>query len=423
MAIGSLGNILQGTSQTNQGLQAAQAMMSARNQQLMQAGGGAPVKPPAGSLILHDSFDPGSPPPELGLMPPPFQSKVTAQSPHGEQVRHAAQADGFSGPGIEHMQMDNPDYHNLDVAEARLTGGPLSKEDARQALNYYMASDASSLLNDQARALNENADQGVTNSVSNLSLGTSKASIVENLYATPFGILKSKDPEQVRMAENMIKNQATAFELDSSKLLSEDPKVHGPERQLLQQGLIDRTSHVIDTSTTVASARANFDKAVDRFEGQNNSVVIAAGNEGQVRERLEAMNHGLPLKTPADFSKNVLENDAVTSVGATRWREKDGELSESRARYSSNSEGVDIYASGSLGFQDSTKAETFGTSVAAPRVAAAMTELHKLNPSMSSSQVESLMKQRLTHSLNTGNGDIQVLDYSKNFEFLKNGRY
>ena len=108
----------------------------------------------------------------------------------------------------------------------------------------------------------------------------------------------------------------------------------------------------------------------------------------------------------------------------TRWYNNGGTLKEYRAKYSSGSEGIDIHASGSLGYKDPNVRDAApGTSLAAPRVAAAMATVHKLNPSWSSDQVEKFVQQNLTHQLTSDKGELAVLDYNKTFEFLKGNVY
>lgn len=110
---------------------------------------------------------------------------------------------------------------------------------------------------------------------------------------------------------------------------------------------------------------------------------------------------------------------AATVVGATRWSNVANGPTEKVAGYSSASSGLAIYASGSLDLQkDGKGAETFGTSFAAPRVAATMATLHKQNPQMSSAQIEHLMKTKFTHQLETSSGSVSVLDYHKSSDLM-----
>ena len=151
-------------------------------------------------------------------------------------------------------------------------------------------------------------------------MGTSTARIVDELYGLPMRALSNESgketPRSQEQAKTSLRNQALAFGLDPNKILSEDPKVSGPERQKLVQGLINVTSNTIEKSPDIQNSKKGFDQAVKDFEANNNSVVIAAGNEGQHLERLSKTIGDRELKLPSDFTKNILENEDVTSVGA-----------------------------------------------------------------------------------------------------------
>lgn len=383
----------------------------------------AQKKPEPGTLIIHDNFrDPANPNlvPVQGPFGPVMMPSLEPQ--HGDVVTIAAQQDGFHGPIQKYEAGLDPTSKFLRADQA-LQSGPLSKEQARQAVADYTSDFASNMLKSESKFLDSMSNLGTKNSAVNMSSGTSKARIALDLFegALP-GNATSQFDHSARVAK--LKNLATAYDLDYSKLQSRDTKICAAEINKLQQGLVNQVSDTLDNSQQVKDARATWDTSVRRFESGNNSVVISAGNEGEHRKYFENYTPGEKLKLPQNFTTNVLENDQVTSVGATRWMENSaGELKEYRAGYSSKSNGVDIYASGSVGLKDPSKADEWGTSFAAPKVAAGMAALHKQNPEMSSAQVEALMRKKLTHPLNTSSGTLEVLDYKKNFEFLSSQTY
>lgn len=47
-----------------------------------------------------------------------------------------------------------------------------------------------------------------------------------------------------------------------------------------------------------------------------------------------------------------------------------------------------------------------------------MAELHRRNPHLNSSQIESMMKNQLTRGMNDAHGPMQVLDHQRTAEFL-----
>jgi hypothetical protein len=360
-------------------------------------------KPRPGTLIIRDTF----------------HSRDGAV-PHGAYVTKAALHEGHKGP-IQ-LSPELPSNWQGRKAVADLTDGKLEPKAAGKALDNLVEGEVTSLLDSQARNLNSLVRQGHKNSALNLSLGLSKASVVESCLS-PLGSIDSKNPKTAEFARTMTENLARALDVDPEKVLSGDPEIHGPERQKLQQRLIDRTGKTLDNSTAIADSRGRYNSAVSEFEQNNNSVVISAGNWAGSAERLERQNHGHPLAVPPDFTTNVLENDAVTSVGATAWKRNGSNFDEHRADYSVSGPGVDVYANGSVGLTPRSMSDSRGTSYAAPKVAATMANLHRLHPKMSSSQVESLMKQSLTHGLSQPDDEMRVLDFQKNFQFLQSNTY
>ena len=56
-------------------------------------------------------------------------------------------------------------------------------------------------------------------------------------------------------------------------------------------------------------AKANFRKGVERLEACRNSVVVAAGNFGEIEADLGKANGGREIKVRDSFSVNILENN------------------------------------------------------------------------------------------------------------------
>lgn len=377
---------------------------------------GKPIEPghkaPAGTLMISDTFEPS-----LGV-------------PHGATVRRAAVEQGFQGPVYVHSA---PSDQRLTQSGDNIRA-LYEKKSPRETLGLvdsYAENFSVGLLNMETAAVNRANSTGSTQSVLNLSQGSSKASIAQHLYKQAAGEFSSPFLAMpgMTMPSPVVDNYAAAFGLDRSKLMSQDPKVSGPERAKLQQALIDRVSKKVDGSGQIKSAQGQFLQSVRNFESRHNSVVIAAGNEGQIAAELQKDNGGHKLRLPRDFDVNVLENSEVTSVGATRWYRNGSDLKEVPANYSTKSSGIDIWASGSVadapfpGSRQSQNASTFGTSFAAPRVSAAMAQLHKDNPTMSSAQIENLMKSKLTHQLPTRQGDLPVLDYGATADYLAGHKF
>jgi hypothetical protein len=306
-----------------------------------------------------------------------------------------------------------------DAMKALLKPGA-TPEQTRAAVNHYARNEALMILESQVQAVNNATASGARNSVLNISQGYSQANVTANLYWNAADAWNPKAPLEYRKAGQVIaRNLSTAYGLDYSKLSSQDPKVSGPERARLQEAIMGSVDGAISRSPEVAKARKQFAAAVHSFEAGRNSVVISAGNAGTVLDQLGQDAHGhRPRSVPADFNRNFLDTPEATMVGATRWFQKDGELKEVVANYNSTNSGNDIYASGSVGLKHQQKADTWGTSFAAPKVAATMATLHRLNPNLTSSQIEALMKASLTHQLETGSGSVPVLDYQKSSNLM-----
>jgi subtilase family protein len=362
-------------------------------------------KPPAGSLIISDFFTPSNP-----------QDKFS----HGEVVNMSARQNGFRGPVITADQPNSVAASRaISSAENVITDPNADKQDIIRAISQRTAAQAVSLVETQTQVVRNATASGAENSVLNLSMGGSKAGISSDLYShAAHAWSENGTPESREYGATVAGNYAKAYGLDLDRLQSTDPKVAEPERAKLQQHLINHVDHTVENSGRMKSARQDWSTEVRRFESGRNSVVISAGNHGDESDQMMKDAGSSPVMAPPDYQKNFLEIPEVTSVGATRWLDGENGPKETAARYSSRSDDVDIYASGSVDYDGDQKADDWGTSFSAPRVGATMAELHRRNPNMSSSQVENLMRNQLTHNLNTGSGDLQVLDYQKSSDFL-----
>ena len=354
---------------------------------------------PSGSLIISDGFIPSS----------------SDSASHGETVAQSARFDGFRGPvRTLAMASSTTDSQRLKEAEDGFYNFDSTPEETRSNIGSYAQASATHVLNTEIQMVQKATDSGAKNSALNLSQGRSRADISTSIYSKAASSwADGLDADQQKFAEGVSQKFADAYGLDMAKLSSKDPKISGPERQKLQEGIIGTVDSSINDSPQVSAAKKRFATEVNRFESNNNSVVISSGNEGDLINTLKKDASGLtPRNLPKNFDTNLLDTPQATMVGATRWFENENGLTERVANYSSVQSGVDIFASGSVATKVSGRADTFGTSFAAPRVAATMATLHKLNPSMSSSQIENLMKSSLTHNLNSGNGSqVDVLDY------------
>jgi hypothetical protein len=373
---------------------------------------GAPVERlpagsiPAGSLIINDVFTPTNP---------------TDKYSHGEMVNLTAQRDGFKGNVFTHTSAVDM---NRGMASSNAAQGffkpNATPEETRANLSTVATHDALGLLQDQTKAIDIATASGAKNSALNMSLGGSIASTTEKLYWTAATAWDNKAKPEVRESGlTAAQNMASAYGLSVDKLTSTDPKISGPERARLQSALMNGVNGALEGSPEVGKAKREYATSVGRFESNRNSVVVASGNEGEILEafRKDASGNS-PQNVPKNFNSNYLDTPEATMVGATRWNNGSKGLQEQIAGYSNVNSGVDVFASGSLSLENDQKADVHGTSFAAPRVAATMATLHKQNPTLSSSQIEALMRSSLTHQLDNGNSSVSVLDYQKSSDFM-----
>lgn len=372
-----------------------------------------------GTLYIDDSF--------VASKPDEFSSP--ANNPHGINVARAARQQGFRGAivGTDRSTpgpITSTDKVWLNSLDGLNTHGRRPEQTIAD-IRSYASNSGASLLDEETAKLRELTRSGASNSVVNFSLGASKARCVQKLYSDATLCLQKNLPFNhpgVPDSYAMLSNIATAGNLSMEKLVSSDPKIRNAERGRLSQFLIDQVSTGYDNDHTLKASQKRYDRAVQSFEARSNSVVVSAGNHGSILEQLSKMNGGYALKAPDDFSRNLLENNAVTSVGATEttpWKSSGVQ----RAGYSSKSAGVDVYAAGGLGLYDNSGQEVQGTSFAAPRVAAMMAELHRRNPGASSAQIERLLQQLLTQSAQDGESTLRVLDDQSTSEFLAGQRF
>ncbi len=344
-----------------------------------------------------------SPPPGTLFVNDDYRRESMEKLSHGDLVEKAARNQGFQGPIVAKPTYNiGPQAQSAQMAGQMLLNSSLTPELARLSVATYVQSNAISALDSQSQSLDEITWSGAKNTVVNLSQGISVASATEQLY---FGLTKGwkacSDPVEQQQTSAVIANYASAYGLDAGKLQSSDPDISGPERARLQQSLVKQVVTDLE-SPGVAQAKAGYEAAVERFEAGNNSLVVAAGNFGQVKLDLESHAGGHRLRnTPKNFTTNIYATPVATVVGATEGHKK-------VADYSTQGPEVDIHALGDLGHGGET---IQGTSFAAPRVAAEMAKLHAENPTLGSHEIESLLHKGLTHQVNSNTGTISILDF------------
>lgn len=372
---------------------------------------------------LFDRARPGNPLPEVPARPEPgslvivdsFQESWQGAG-HGNVGAFAARQHGFRGQiYAEPIGPDAPAGMPTSLAARLVLNQPQSPEFTRQALQDVSRFRHRELLNDVAGDLDKLRERGLRDSAVNVSYGISPLRVADQMLAD---VRSGTDP----MSPNhqFSQNVLRAYNIDAGKLASNDPNVAGPERQRLQQALLQAAEQGAG-APDVQQAQQNYDRSVQQLQGQSNSVVVSAGNQQQIAAQWTREAHGRAPVVGPSTNHNVLANSHVTTVGATQWLQGQGGLRERVAPYSNRDPEVDIYASGAVGNgPDVNRMNVDGTSYASPRVGAALATLHGTHPGATSAQMRNLMNNRLTHDLPTGES---VLNFQRAEEYMRRGTF
>lgn len=345
-------------------------------------------KLPAGSLIVSDAFNPSQP---------------TDPDTHGGAVVAGARSLGFQGPIFFQQSTTVLDSAHREgrLALEQLATRPLAPEETEQAISAFAVGAPIHMLNSATQEIERTLTTKPHNSVLNLSSGTSKAQVTQILY-------------KVLQGPQALQNVSKLWGIDSDAIQNIEPEVSGRAKRLLQQEIVNAVELAWQEDSRIENGQKKFWDAVSNFEANNNSVVVAAGNEGFVRPILEMDGKG-ELKLPTDFEKNVLSNPDTTTVGATI--QLDGE--EVKATFTSGDQPIQAYASGDhvIGreFDDKLGLRGAGTSIATPRIAAVMAKLHQDQPHLNSRQVEQLLRDDYLKA------PIPLLDHDKANLYLTSG--
>lgn len=321
------------------------------------------------TLTIVDSFEPSS-----GLPP----------GSHGMKVEGAVRHAGYNG-WINRVETSWNTKAGQAMAELQaLESSDLDPGRAREAVQSYTRNQAMGLQVSAGMELEAQTKADTHQSVTNFSLAAGPSVATSALYEkarwgwTPPGPEGPPSDHPLRNgSEQMMRNLASAFDVRPDDLISSDPKVFGPARAKLQQGLIDTTSAAM-ADPELQKVNGLYAKSVEKYEAQNNSVVVSAGNYGELLQRMQDDNGGQPLQAPAGFYDNALVTSDTTSVGALEVRPGMARI----APYSSKGSQVSMLAPG-YAYDGAT-----GTSFSAPMVAGAMQQTHQQFPKMSSAEVE-----------------------------------
>lgn len=310
-----------------------------------------------------------------------FESRLPDTPAHGQQVEDSARKQGFQGPLVRREAPENAEILKSRRITTYLDQRQYSPAEMRQLIADYTVQSQVGPLKSAAQELDAVREAGLRNGVVNLSRGSGEAQVVEALYGKlqdAWGATASAG--QVSAMRRLAK-VAPAFGLDAAQIVASPG-----ERAKLQQALVDAVDRASAESPELAAAQADYDLAVRELEAHRNSVVVAAANSGEILEHMAQDAEGVKPRISEDFWRNRLASDDTTMVGGTSG--------ERIGAYTNPDPGIDLYAEGNV-FQGDHLVN-WGTSFATPRVSAAMAELHRRHPEMSSAEVEALLAKGLS---------------------------
>lgn len=359
-----------------------------------------PDKPPAGSLVMVDTFQ---------------DSFVDAD--HGNIGAFAAQQHGFRGKiYAEQIGPDCPTRPRAFDTYQKFNAGPMSPAETRAAVRDYARYNSTDLLNNVAGDLDKLRGKGLHDSAVNVSYGTTAAGMADQLMNDIYAA-KGPFPQNIQLARNVF----SAYQIDVNKLDSKDPKVSGPELRRLQDSLLKDTRAGM-AHPEVQAAQKNYDRSVHELQGKHNSVVVSVGNQQGIGKAWKQEANGYSGQLNQSDYHNPLANSEVTTVGATQWTRGPGGLKERVAGYSNLDPTVDVYASGAVGNgRDVNKKKVAGSSFSAPRVAGALATLHGNHPGANTGQMRNLMNNRMTHEV--PGASAPVLDFQAAEEYMRKGTF
>lgn len=344
--------------------------------------------PQSGTLQIVDHFTPSADPSGPTFPNPNGGAPLMALTiPHGIHVTNSALHTGYQGP-INTSEFRAPETLPYSLTLAMPGQTP---EQTLANLGGAVQMENNSVALGALQNLHGQIQSGVHNTVTNFSMGAGASNVTEHLYQNISLAWNPARPEataeeqaQRASGQAISDNLARAWNIDPQALASSDPAISGPARQQFQQNLINHT-HQANRTPQMDQLRQTVNTFVDGYESRNNSVVVAAGNNGDLAAAMRRDNGGRDLQIPEGFFENILAARNATTVGAlgTGANNQVGV-----AEYSSPSSAVHMYAWGN------PAPGVAGTSFAAPRVAAQMQQLHNRFPDRSSAEIERMLRDQ-----------------------------
>lgn len=348
-----------------------------------------------------------------------FQSNGPGDIPHGEIVYRSARQLGFEGEVVRSEVPENPLTRKSRRLDSHLDQRQFSPEEMRQFLSDYSMQCVAGQTQTATQDLRKFLDEGAHHSAINLSRGCSPAQAAEAIYARISPAFSAGDPVASGLAGRRLAKIAPGLDSKVEELTSSDPAVRRPARLHLQQKLVELVDQAVRTDPTVKQAQEDYESVVAQLAERKVSVVVAAANSGEVLDHFAADTDGARVQVSDDFWRNRLASDGVVTVGATRMRGGQQQVTE----YTNYDKGIDFYADGDayVDHDHPEKLVNYGTSFAAPRLGAVLADTHEKQPDWTNAQVEAFVADQLAaRQLDLkGHSPASALDSARAGQYLK----
>jgi hypothetical protein len=365
----------------------------------------SPLQQP-GNVDILDGFQPSRDALEEG------------QTEHGDLVTQMALGQGLQGTAVQTVTPHGAVSKRTDGDWATMDKVNPSEKSFDRALGDYFASSQQGCIQDAATGTGDALAKGDNHAAINISSDQSKARMVDNLYGSmreAWAPGQHDSPEAIKQGQNLLHNYAKTYGLNENDLTHDTPNT-GKARAALQNNLIAQANRgVASNQTGISNAEQSYAKNTHALADQKVSTVVAVGNEGQLESEMTADAGGRkPQGMGSDFYSNPYTNADTVNVGATG---STNDLNaNSISNYSSPSPNVSLYANGNeLKFIPSGSGKVRqtpeeGTSFAAPEVAADLANIHAQHQDFSNDQALQYLKQHKSHSMQTSQGPMPVLN-------------
>jgi Subtilase family len=338
-------------------------------------------KPPAkeqGALIIIDSFH--------------------ASTDHGTMVEKTALDIGSTGKVHRYNQLEtlngeltSPVHQAVLNLAGLMATSMLPPDQATKHFEQFLNDAVSGKLDSTTSLLERVTQHGFEDSVVNLSQGMDAIEYFKSAKQ-PLGSTRLTDAEKQTYFYNL--NSAVAPDPSSRPTVAEFDNL-----------LLQKIKTTLRDSPRIQESKSRWRDQVRAFEANHNSVVIAAGNSGQI---MSAMSEG-GFETDGSEDENILATPEATMVAATATTQEGKTYLASPSSFGPE---VDFIASGFHG-------QNFGSSFASPRVAAAMLALHVSNPGTESDEVEKATGEVLGQPVEIRNHQVFILNETRTSRALQ----